>query len=115
MISGVEVATLEGAAKILPADTLLAFFGLAAKLGPIADWGLTLAGNAVVADPAHAHTNISGVFAVGDMAAYDGKLKLISVGFAEAARAAHGAFAHINPDAALHMEYSTTKGVPAGQ
>jgi len=111
-LTGVEVATLEGDSKMLEADALLAFFGLAAKLGPIADWGLTLSGAGIVTDPSNAETSITGVYAVGDIAAYDNKLKLISVGFGEAAMAAHGAYHYINPDRALHMEYSTTKGVP---
>jgi len=111
-LTGVEVATLEGDSKTLDADALLAFFGLAAKLGPIADWGLTLSGTGIVTDPSNAETSITGIYAVGDIAAYDNKLKLISVGFGEAAMAAHGAYHYINPDRALHMEYSTTKGVP---
>ncbi len=111
-LTGVEVATLDGDAKMLEADALLAFFGLAAKLGPIAEWGLTLSGNGIVTDPSNAETSITGIYAVGDIAAYDNKLKLISVGFGEAAMAAHGAYHYINPDRALHMEYSTTKGIP---
>lgn len=112
ILTGVDIATLEGEAKTLEADALLAFYGLAAKLGPIAEWGLALAGHSVVIDPATAETSMSGVYAAGDIAAYDQKLKLISIGFAEAAKAAHGAYRFIHPDRALHMEYSTSKGVP---
>lgn len=112
VLTGVEIATLEGETKILGADVLLAFYGLAAKLGPIADWGLTLSGTSIVIDPATAETSLTGVYAVGDIATYDQKLKLISVGFAEAAKAAHAAYRFIYPDRALHMEYSTSKGVP---
>lgn len=111
-LAGVDVATLDGDTRRIEADALLAFFGLAAKLGPIADWGLALSGNHVVTDGATSETSVTGVFAVGDIAAYDGKVKLISVGFGEAAKAAHGAYRHIHPDRELHMEYSTAKGVP---
>jgi thioredoxin reductase (NADPH) len=57
-------------------------------------------------------TNHAGIFAVGDIAAYPGKLKLILCGFAEAAMAAHKAFAYVHPGEALHFEFSTTKGMP---
>lgn len=112
ILTGVEVATLEGDVRVLEADALLAFYGLAAKLGPIADWGLSLSGNNIVIDPATSETSVIGMFAAGDIATYDQKLKLISVGFAEAAKAAHGAYRFIYPDRALHMEYSTSKGLP---
>jgi thioredoxin reductase (NADPH) len=55
---------------------------------------------------------VSGVFAIGDVATYPGKLKLILQGFSEAAIAAHAIFGIVHPDEALHFEYSTTKGVP---
>ncbi|MBU6236164.1 MAG: NAD(P)/FAD-dependent oxidoreductase, partial [Alphaproteobacteria bacterium] len=112
VLNGVEVATLDGDTKVLDADVLLAFYGLAAKLGPMADWGLTLSGHSIVIDPATAETSVSGVYSAGDIATYDEKLKLISVGFAEAAKAAHSAYRYIHPDKALHMEYSTSKGLP---
>ena len=57
-------------------------------------------------------TSLAGVFAIGDIATYPGKLKLILTGFAEAAQAAHAIRARIYPDEVLHFEYSTTKGVP---
>jgi len=112
-LTGVRVATLDGEERLLAADRLLPFFGLAMELGPIADWGIDLAGGHIAVDPASCSTNLPGVFAIGDIAAYPGKLKLILTGFAEAALAAHGAFAVARPGEALHFEYSTTKGVPA--
>jgi thioredoxin reductase (NADPH) len=112
-LTGVRVATLDGEERLLAADSLLAFFGLAMELGPIAEWGLTLAGFHVAVDPATMQTNVPGVFAIGDIATYPGKLKLILTGFAEAATAAHAAFAIARPGEALHFEYSTSKGVPA--
>src|SRR5262249_52985890 len=90
-LRSVTVATLDGAAKSFPADVLLPFFGLSMALGPIADWGLALERNQVVVDPATAATNKPGIFGVGDVVTYPGKLKLILTGFAEAAIAARSA------------------------
>jgi len=98
----------------LEADALLAFFGLSQSLGPITDWSLGLDKNRIVADPTTAQTSLAGVYAVGDIAAYPHKLKLILTGFSEAAFAAHAAFNRVFPDRALHFEYSTTKGLPGG-
>ena len=112
-LTGVLVSTLDGQERLLEADRLLPFFGLAMELGPIADWGLDLAGSHIAVDPVHCATNQPGIFAVGDMASYPGKLKLILTGFAEAASAAHAAFAVARPGEALHFEYSTSKGLPA--
>jgi len=112
-LESVTAATLDGDEKILPADVLLAFFGLANNLGPIGEWGLKLDHNHVVVQPDSCATNLPGIFAVGDIASYPGKLKLILTGFSEAAMAAHAIHPLINPDQELHFEYSTTKGVPA--
>jgi thioredoxin reductase (NADPH) len=112
-LSGVEVETLDGDKRLLGADALLAFFGLAMELGPIAEWGLNLAGFHIGVDPSTMATNRPGIFAIGDIATYPGKLKLILTGFAEAATAAHAAFAVARPGEALHFEYSTSKGDPA--
>lgn len=112
MITHVHAATLEGHEKAIEADCLLAFYGLAAKLGPLAEWGIDIDTNRIVVDPATMQTSRKGIFAIGDMARYEGKLNLILTGFAEGAQAAHAAYAHINPGKALHVEYSTSKGVP---
>jgi thioredoxin reductase (NADPH) len=111
-LAEVEVATLQGAARRLPADVLLPFFGLSMDLGPIAAWGLDSVQHHVKIDPATCATSLPGVFAIGDVATYPGKLKLILQGFSEAAIAAHAIFAVVHPGEALHFEYSTTKGVP---
>jgi len=108
----VEVATLDGATRPLPADTLLAFFGLATDLGPLADWGIALEHGHVQIDPATCATNVAGVFAIGDVVTYPGKLKLILQGFSEAAMAAHAIYPIVHPGEALHFEHSTTSGVP---
>ncbi|MBS0560209.1 MAG: NAD(P)/FAD-dependent oxidoreductase [Proteobacteria bacterium] len=113
VLESVEVASLEGQHRRLPADVLLAFFGLSMDLGPIAGWGMALERSHVTVDPATCQTSLPGVFAIGDVAAYPGKLKLILQGFSEAAMAAHAIHPIVHPDQALHFEYSTTKGVPA--
>ncbi len=112
-LEAVELATLAGEVKRVEADTLLAFFGLAMELGPIAQWGLGLDRNHVAVTQATCETNIPGVFAIGDVANYPGKLKLILQGFSEAAMAAHAIHPIVFPGRALHFEYSTTQGVPA--
>ena len=111
-LAEVEVADLDGATRRLPADRLLPFFGLSMDLGPIAQWGLDLERHHVAIDPATCETNIPGVFAIGDVATYKGKLKLILQGFSEAAMAAHAIHPIARPGEALHFEYSTSKGVP---
>ena len=111
-LQGVEVADLDGSVRVLPADHLLPFFGLAMDLGPIASWGLALERHHVVVTPATCETSVPGIFAIGDVASYPGKLKLILQGFSEAAMAAHAIHPIARPGEALHFEYSTTKGVP---
>jgi thioredoxin reductase (NADPH) len=113
-LSAVLVHDLEGRERRLEGDILLPFFGLAATLGPIADWGLEIAQHHIVTDPATAETNIPGIYAIGDIVAYSNKLKLILTGFAEAAQAAHAIYRRLHPGQELHMEYSTTKGLPKG-
>lgn len=112
MLTGVTVATLEGDKKTLPADVLLPFFGLSMELGPIAQWGLNLEHNHIGVSTPDCNTSTPGIFAVGDIANYPGKLKLILSGFAEAAQAAHAAYKIVHPGEVLHFEYSTTSGVP---
>ncbi|MCQ4161259.1 NAD(P)/FAD-dependent oxidoreductase [Roseomonas sp. GC11] len=111
-LESVVLATLKGEEKEVPADHLLAFFGLSMELGPIAEWGLGLERSHIAVDPATCMTNIAGVHAVGDIATYPGKLKLILQGFSEAAMAAHAIHPRVFPGEALHFEYSTSKGVP---
>jgi thioredoxin reductase (NADPH) len=111
-LTHVEVADLDGRTRQLAADVLLPFFGLSMDLGPIAGWGLELARNHVAVTPATCETSVPGIFAIGDVASYPGKLKLILQGFSEAAMAAHAIHPIVHPDVALHFEYSTSKGVP---
>ena len=111
-LSAVIVADLAGNTRRLDADCLLPFFGLATDLGPVAGWGLALDQNRIQVDPASCATSQPGIFAIGDIATYKNKLKLILSGFAEAAMAAHAIYPRVHPGEALHFEYSTTKGVP---
>ena len=111
-LKAVTVSTLDGALKRIEADMLLPFFGLSMSLGPIADWSLALEHNQIAVDPATAATSKPGIFAIGDVGTYPGKLKLILTGFSEAAIAARSAYALVHPEKPLHFEYSTTAGVP---
>ncbi len=112
-LSGVVVSTLDGAVRTLPADRLLAFFGLSTDLGPIADWGIETGMHGVIpVTPATLQTSLPGVFAIGDVASYPGKLKLILQGFSEAAMAAHAIHGIARPDQVLRFEHSTTHGLP---
>ncbi|MCB2099978.1 MAG: NAD(P)/FAD-dependent oxidoreductase [Rhodobacterales bacterium] len=111
-LTAVIAQDLDGKEKRLEADVLLPFFGLRQNLGPIADWGLDLAGSHIPVDPATGATSLPGVFAVGDIATYPNKLKLILSGFAEVAMAAHAIHPLVHPGEALHFEYSTSQGVP---
>ena len=111
-LEAVLVANFDGDVRRLEADVLLPFYGLSMELGPIAQWGLDLDNDLIVVDPATAETNRPGIFAIGDIASYPGKLKLILSGFAEAALAAHAIYPLVHPERELHWEYSTTKGLP---
>jgi thioredoxin reductase (NADPH) len=113
LLQAVIVKSLDGEVKEIPGDILLPFYGLATHLGPIAHWGLHLNTTHIMVDPQNCSTNIPGIFAIGDIATYAHKLKLILTGFAEAAQAAHGIRSFIYPEEAYHFEYSTTSGVPS--
>ena len=112
-LAAVTVRELNDTVRRLEADHLLAFFGLAMTLGPIADWGLGLERSHIAVTPATCATTVPGIFAIGDIATYPGKLKLILCGFSEAAMAAHAIHPLVFPGEALHFEYSTSKGVGA--
>ena len=94
----VKVTGADGVTRRIPAEHLLVFFGLQPKLGPIADWGLTLERKQIVVDTARFETNIPGVFAVGDINIYPGKKKLILSGFHECALAAFAASEYVYPE-----------------
>lgn len=106
-LSGVTVATAEGERVIL-ADRLLAFFGLTMKLGPIASFGLNFSENLIPVDTEKFETSIPGIFAIGDINFYPGKLKLILSGFHEAALMAQAAFQICRPGERLRFQYTTS-------
>ena len=112
-LSAVSVKDMDGNLRTLEAQHLLAFFGLSMELGPIADWGLNLTGSHIAVNRGTMQTNVAGIFAIGDIATYEHKLKLILCGFAEAAHAAHAIREIVYPGVAYHFEYSTSKGVVA--
>ena len=112
-LSAVTVKQMDGTVRALEAEHLLAFFGLSMELGPLATWGLNLNGNHITVEIGTCATSEAGIFAIGDIATYPHKLKLILCGFSEAAQAAHAIRAIVYPDTAYHFEYSTSKGVPA--
>jgi thioredoxin reductase (NADPH) len=110
ILEQVIVEDLDGKKKILEADVLLPFFGLSMELGPIVNWDLNLHKNYIQVNQSSMATSLPRVFAAGDIAHYEGKLKLILTGFAEAASAAHAIYSLVH-NQALHFEYSTTKGI----
>ena len=110
-LNEVEITTLEGDTTTIPVDHLLVFFGLSPKLGPIADWGLSLDKDKIEVDTESFQTNVPGIFAVGDINTYPGKKKLILSGFHEAALAAFAIKAHLNPGKKVHLQYTTTSNV----
>ena len=95
-----------------PCDYFIPLFGLAPKLGPIADWGLEIEKNAIKVDNTLDYqTNIPGIYAIGDVNTYPGKLKLILCGFHEGTMMVQSAFKYIYPDAKLSFKYTTVAGV----
>ena len=89
-------------------DALLPFFGLTMKLGPVSDWGLELENNLVKVDTEKFATSRAGIFAIGDINTYPGKLKLILSGFHESALMAHAAKAIVHPDERVIFQYTTS-------
>ena len=108
-----EKVILETKDGTVPIETALWFplFGLSPKLGPIADWGLEIEKNAIAVDTFDYQTNRSGIFAIGDVNTYPGKLKLILCGFHEATLAVQSAYKRINPDKKFTLKYTTVQGV----
>jgi thioredoxin reductase (NADPH) len=107
-LRAVTVKGADGATFELPCEVMLPFFGLTMKLGPVADWGLNLEENLIPVDTAKFETSEKGIFAIGDINTYPGKLKLILSGFHEAALMAQEAHHHIYPDKKLIFQYTTS-------
>ncbi|MBD1156123.1 NAD(P)/FAD-dependent oxidoreductase [Pelagibacterales bacterium SAG-MED16] len=103
----VEIKSEEGESKILKADYVLGFFGLIMQLGPIAEWGLNLDKKVIPVNTENFETNKKGIFAIGDICTYPGKLKLILSGFHEGALAARGCFKYARPNEKYRFEFTT--------
>ena len=110
-IDSVKIKHDEGEIKEIKSDYILGFFGLIMQLGPILDWGLNINKKTVVVNTENFETNINGIFAIGDICSYPGKLKLILSGFHEGALAARGCFKYAKPDEKLRFEFTTTSKV----
>ncbi len=92
-------------------DYFIPLFGLAPKLGPLGDWGFEIIDNAIVVNTTDYSTNIPGIYAIGDINTYPGKLKLILCGFHEGTLMVQSAFKYIYPDQKLSFKYTTVAGV----
>ncbi|MGC2409877.1 MAG: NAD(P)/FAD-dependent oxidoreductase [Methyloceanibacter sp.] len=107
-LRSVTVKGPDGATFEQPAEIMMPFFGLTMKLGPVADWGLNLHNNLIPVDTAKFETSEKGIFAIGDINTYPGKLKLILSGFHEAALMAQQAHKYVYPDKKLIFQYTTS-------
>ena len=110
-LSEVVIKTKADGEKTLATDHWVPLFGLSPKLGPIADWNLNISKNAIEVDTFDYSTNIPGIYAIGDINTYPGKLKLILCGFHEATLMVQSAFKRIYPDKNLVLKYTTVNGV----
>jgi thioredoxin reductase (NADPH) len=106
-LAAVSVKTKDGDIRV-PANRLMPFFGLTMKLGPVANWGLNLNENLIPVDTEKFETSEPGIFAVGDINWYPGKLKLILSGFHEAALMAQAAYKIVYPGKKLLFQYTTS-------
>ena len=104
----IEIKHDDSTVKSFKTDYLLGFFGLIMQLGPILDWGLNVDKKTIPVNTENFETNQKGIFAIGDICSYPGKLKLILSGFHEGALAARGCFKYARPDEKLKFEFTTT-------
>lgn len=111
--NSLESVTLETSNGIVDfnADYFIPLFGLTPKLGPIGEWGLEIEDNAIKVNTYDYSTNIPGIYAIGDINTYPGKLKLILCGFHEGTLMVQSAFKHIYPDQKLSFKYTTVTGI----
>jgi thioredoxin reductase (NADPH) len=107
-LTEIAVTNIDGEVQSIALDTLLLFYGLSPKLGPIADWGLDIDRKQITVDTACFQTSTPGIYAVGDINIYPGKKKLILSGFHEAALAAFAAAAYLAPEKQIQLQYTTT-------
>jgi len=107
IVESVEIKNEEGESKSINADYVLGFFGLIMQLGPILDWGLNVDKKTIPVNTENFETNKKGIFAIGDICSYPGKLKLILSGFHEGALAARGCFKYAKPNEKYRFEFTT--------
>jgi thioredoxin reductase (NADPH) len=107
-LTGVHIKDKDGVSSKVEIDTMLPFFGLTMKLGPVVDWGIKMEDELIPVDTAAFETNIPGLFAIGDINTYPGKVKLILSGFHEAALMAQKAYHYVYPDKRLVFQYTTS-------
>jgi len=107
-LESVEIKNEEGEIKKINTDYVLGFFGLIMQLGPILDWGLNIDKKTIPVNTENFETNKKGIFAIGDICSYPGKLKLILSGFHEGALAARGCFKYARPNEKYRFEFTTT-------
>ncbi len=112
-LKAIGIFHCDGQQEQLEAEHLLAFFGLSSNLGPLHDFGVSLAGEQILVDPLSMETSERSVFAVGDVALYPSKQKLIVTGFADAFAAARAAYERVFPERSFHFQHSTDRGVPS--
>ena len=114
-IKGITIKTEEGKVEKIATDYILGFFGLIMKLGPIVDWGLNLEKKTIPVNTENFQTNKEGIFAIGDICSYPGKLKLILSGFHEGALAARACFKLARPNEKYRFEFTTTSKTLQGR
>ena len=107
-LSGATIKGNDNSVTKIACDTLLPFFGLTMKLGPVANWGIELEHNLVPVETSAFETSVPGIFAIGDINTYPGKLKLILCGFHEGALMAQKAHRYVYPDKRLVFQYTTS-------
>ena len=106
------IVEVDGKENQIDTDYFIPLFGLIPKLGPIKDWGLNIENNAIkVNNSLDYQTNIEGIYAIGDVNTYPGKLKLILSGFHEAAVVSHSAYSKLNPGKKNSLKYTTVSGI----
>ena len=107
-LESVEIKSESGESKVIKADYVLGFFGLIMQLGPIAEWGLNLDKKTIPVNTENFETNKKGIFAIGDICTYPGKLKLILSGFHEGALASVECFKRARPNEKYRFEFTTS-------
>jgi thioredoxin reductase (NADPH) len=113
ILTDVVIENKEKGEIVRSTDYFIPLFGLAPELGPLGNWGLNVDKNAIEVNTLDYATNIPGIYAIGDINTYPGKLKLILCGFHEATLMCQSAFKRVNPDKKLSFKYTTVNGVNA--